>query len=77
MRQSTSRRNGERPGAPFLGLNHSRNDLMRYRRELFDDNYARLRGDRPCKTIAAHLAKDGNCYIHPTQVRSVAPHQAA
>jgi hypothetical protein len=40
---------------------------MRYRRDVFDDKYARLRGDRPCKTIVAHLAKDGNGYIHPTQ----------
>ena len=27
---------------------------MRYRRDVLDDKYARLRGDRPCKTIVAH-----------------------
>jgi hypothetical protein len=33
--------------------------LMGHRRDVFDDKYARLRPDRPCKTIVAHLAKDG------------------
>ena len=56
---------------------HGRTDLMRYRRDVFDDKYARLRGDRPCKTIVAHLAKDGNGYIHPTQVRSISLREAA
>ncbi len=27
--------------------------------------------------IVAHLAKDGNGYIHPTQVRSITPREAA
>jgi DNA-cytosine methyltransferase len=49
---------------------HGRGDLMRYRKDVFDDKYARLRPDRPCKTIVAHLAKDGNGYIHPTQYLS-------
>jgi DNA (cytosine-5)-methyltransferase 1 len=56
---------------------HGRGDLMRYRRDVFDDKYARLRGDRPCKTIVSHLAKDGNGYIHPTQVRSISLREAA
>lgn len=56
---------------------HDRADLMRYRLDAFDDKYARLRGDRPCKTIVAHLAKDGNGYIHPTQVRSISFREAA
>jgi DNA (cytosine-5)-methyltransferase 1 len=33
---------------------HGRADLMRYRKDVFDDKYARLRADRPCKTIVAH-----------------------
>ncbi len=56
---------------------HDRPDLMRYRTDVFDDKYARLRGDRPCKTIVAHLAKDGNGYIHPTQVRSLSFREGA
>jgi DNA (cytosine-5)-methyltransferase 1 len=68
-----------RPGEDsvhFLGR-HKRSDLMRYRRDVFDDKYARLRGDRPCKPIVAHLAKDRNGYIHPTQVRSLSLREAA
>jgi DNA (cytosine-5)-methyltransferase 1 len=50
---------------------------MRYRLDAFDDKYARLRPDRPCKTIVAHLAKDGNGYIHPHQVRSLSIREGA
>jgi DNA (cytosine-5)-methyltransferase 1 len=56
---------------------YGRSDLMRYRRDIFDDKYARLRGDRPCRTIVSHLAKDGNSYIHPSQVRSITVREAA
>lgn len=56
---------------------HGRDDLMRYRRDVFDDKYARLRGDRPCKTIVSHLAKDGNGYIHPREVRSLTVRESA
>jgi len=68
-----------RPGEDSIHLleQHGRGDLMRYRKDVFDDKYARLRGDRPSKTIVAHLAKDGNGYIHPTQVRSISFREAA
>lgn len=56
---------------------YGRSDLMRYRSDVFDDKYARLRADRPCKTIVSHLAKDGNGYIHPSQVRSISIREAA
>jgi DNA (cytosine-5)-methyltransferase 1 len=56
---------------------HKRGDLMRYRRDVFDDKYARLRGEKPSKTIVAHLAKDGNGYIHPREVRSISVREAA
>jgi len=57
--------------------NHGRDDLMRYRRDVFDDKYARIDGAHPCKTIVAHLAKDGNGYVHPTQARSISFREAA
>jgi DNA (cytosine-5)-methyltransferase 1 len=68
-----------RPGEDSIHAveQHRRADLMRYRRDVFDDKYARLRGDRPCKTIVAHLTKDGNGYIHPTQVRSLSLREGA
>jgi DNA (cytosine-5)-methyltransferase 1 len=68
-----------RPGEDSIHVleRHGRADLMRYRRDVFDDKYARLRGDRPSKTIVAHLAKDGNGYVHPTQVRSISIREAA
>src|SRR5579872_1534068 len=68
-----------RPGEDSIHFleRHRRTDLMRYRRDVFDDKYSRLRPDRPCKTIVAHLAKDGNGYIHPTQVRSLSFREAA
>jgi len=68
-----------RPGQDSIHAleEHDRPDLMRYRRDVFDDKYARLRSDRPCKTIVAHLAKDGNGYIHPSQVRSLTLREAA
>jgi DNA (cytosine-5)-methyltransferase 1 len=56
---------------------HGRGDLLRYRKDVFDDKYARLRGDRPSKTIVSHLAKDGNGYIHPTQLRSITLRETA
>jgi DNA (cytosine-5)-methyltransferase 1 len=68
-----------RPGEDSVHFleKHKRTDLMRYRKDVFDDKYARLRSDRPCKTIVAHLAKDGNGYIHPTQIRSLSFREAA
>lgn len=68
-----------RPGEDSIHIleRHQRADLMRYRRDVFDDKYARLRGDRPSKTIVAHLAKDGNGYVHPQQVRSISIREAA
>ena len=68
-----------RPGEDSIHAleRYQRADLMRYRSDVFDDKYARLRGDHPCKTIVAHLAKDGNGYIHPSQVRSISLREAA
>lgn len=54
-----------------------RRDLMRYRTDAFDDKYMRLDENSPCRTIVAHLAKDGNGYVHPRQTRSLSFREAA
>ena len=56
---------------------HERPDLMRYRKDVFHDKYFRLRPDEPCRTIVAHLCKDGNSFIHPVQTRSISVREAA
>lgn len=56
---------------------HGREDLMRYRKDVFDDKYMKLRPDAPCKTIVSHLAKDGNGFVHPEQSRSLTLREAA
>src|SRR5262249_42342171 len=56
---------------------HGRDDLMRYRRDVFDDKYYKLRPDSPSKTIVAHLAKDGSGYVHPKDNRSITVREAA
>jgi DNA (cytosine-5)-methyltransferase 1 len=68
-----------RPGEDSVHVieRHGREDLMRYRRDVFDDKYHKLRPDRPSKTIVAHLAKDGNGYVHPYQDRSITVREAA
>jgi DNA (cytosine-5)-methyltransferase 1 len=68
-----------RPGEDSIHVveRHGRADLMRYRRDVHEDKYWRLRGDRPSKTIVAHLAKDGNGYVHPSQIRSISIREAA
>lgn len=48
-----------------------------YNREVFTDKYSRLAKDRPSRSILAHLSKDGLMYIHPEQVRSLTPREAA
>jgi DNA (cytosine-5)-methyltransferase 1 len=58
-------------------VEQGRTDLMRYRTDAFDDKYMRLDEEIPCKTVVAHLAKDGNGYVHPTQTRSISFREAA
>jgi DNA (cytosine-5)-methyltransferase 1 len=65
------------PGETYMDLIRKRPDLENYRTDAFDDKYYRLAPDRPSKTIVAHLRKDGNSFIHPTQVRSLSVREAA
>lgn len=45
----------------------------------FSDRYSKLRWDRPCSTIVAHMAKDGYKYIYPDpdQPRTLSLREAA
>ena len=48
-----------------------------YNREVFTDKYSRLSKSRPSRSILAHMSKDGLMYIHPDQIRSLTPREAA
>lgn len=54
-------------------------DIMPYshRNHCFKDKYYKLIADRPCRTITAHLKMDCHSHIHPFQVRSLSPREAA
>ena len=48
-----------------------------YNRDVFQDKYSRLDPDLPSRTILAHMSRDGLMYIHPEQIRSLTPREAA
>ena len=54
-------------------------DIMPYarRNNIFKDKYFKLYADRPCRTITAHLKMDCLSHIHPYQIRSLTPREAA
>jgi len=54
-------------------------DLMPYksREHIFKDKFYKLRMDRPCKTLTAHMYYDCHMYIHPSQARGLTPREAA
>lgn len=54
-------------------------DIMPYarRNNIFKDKYYKLYADRPCRTITAHLRMDCLSHIHPYQIRSITPREAA
>ena len=54
-------------------------DIMPYarRNNIFKDKYFKLYPDRPCRTITAHLKMDCLSHIHPFQIRSLTPREAA
>lgn len=51
--------------------------LRRYRSDVFTDKYKRLSWDELCRSITAHIAKDGYWYIHPDQHRTLSIREAA
>lgn len=54
-------------------------DIMPYARRngIFKDKYYKLYADKPCRTITAHMKMDCLSHIHPFQVRSITPREAA
>lgn len=51
--------------------------LIKYKMETFTDKYRKQRWTKPCSTVFAHLEKDGNRFIHPSQARTITPREAA
>ncbi len=51
--------------------------LIKYDMLSFTDKYRIQKVNVPSTTIFAHLEKDGNRFIHPTQARTYTPREAA
>ena len=49
----------------------------KHRNHIFKDKYYKLVETKPSKTITAHLKMDCHSHIHPRQVRSITPREAA
>lgn len=61
------------------GTNEKISDIMPYshRNHVFKDKYFKLIADKPSRTITAHLKMDCHSHIHPFQIRSITPREAA
>lgn len=61
------------------GTSEKIEDIMPYkhRNHIFKDKYFKLRADKPSRTITAHLRMDCHSHIHPHQIRSITPREAA
>ena len=61
------------------GTNHKIKHIMPYkhRNHIFKDKYYKLIENKPSRTITAHLKMDCHSHIHPRQVRSITPREAA
>lgn len=49
----------------------------KHRNHIFKDKYFKLDQYKPSKTITAHLRMDCLSHIHPTQIRTITPREAA
>lgn len=52
-------------------------ELRRYSADTFDDKYKKLGWESVCRSITAHIAKDGYWYIHPEELRTLTVREAA
>ncbi|WP_148624191.1 DNA cytosine methyltransferase [Aliarcobacter cryaerophilus] len=54
-------------------------DIMPYshRNHIFKDKYFKLVDNLPSRTITAHMKMDCHSHIHPSQIRSITPREAA
>jgi DNA (cytosine-5)-methyltransferase 1 len=61
------------------GTDSKISDIMPYkhRNHVFKDKYYKLVANKPSRTITAHLKMDCHSHIHPFQVRSITPREAA
>ena len=48
-----------------------------HRNHVFKDKYFKLIENNPSRTITAHMKMDCHSHIHPTQIRSLTPREAA
>lgn len=64
-------------GENYRNLIVRRPKLKCYSDDHFPDKFYKLSADRPSRTIVAHLQRDGNSFVHPTQPRSITPREAA
>ena len=69
----------KRMGQGDDSTNEKIKDIMPYshRNDVFKDKYFKLIADKPCRTITAHMKFDCHSHIHPFQVRSLTPREAA
>ena len=75
-----------RPGEHYEQFIIRRRDIIEDRRKSrkravygtrsFSDKYHKLDAEKPARTIVAHLKKDGNGYIHPSEPRSISIREA-
>jgi DNA (cytosine-5)-methyltransferase 1 len=63
-----------RPGMKYGALDRR---LKRYREDIFKDKYRKLSLDAPAGTVTAHLSHDCYTHIHPRQLRTISPREAA
>jgi DNA (cytosine-5)-methyltransferase 1 len=61
------------------GTDEKIKNIMPYahRNHVFKDKYFKLVADKPSRTITAHLKMDCHSHIHPFQIRSITPREAA